>query len=84
MKHYMKSQNRPRESKKSPRSHSLLVANLPPTLEAALTRPRQAPQAKDRHSSDLQGRGTPSSAFRIRAAGGLGSATFPQPISSQV
>lgn len=40
----MESQNRPRESKKSPRSHSLSVAKLPPMLETALTRPHQAPQ----------------------------------------
>ena len=87
MKHYVKSQNRPRESKKRPRSHSLSVANLPPTLETALTRPRQAPQLSQLRTDTLatsRGEKPPSSAFRIRAAGGLGSANFPQPISSQV
>lgn len=65
----MESQSRPRESKKSPRSHSLSVAKLSPTLETALTRPHQAPP----------GERDPSSALRIRAAGGLGSANSLNP-----
>lgn len=76
----------PRESKKSPRSHSLSVAKLHPMLETALTRPHQAPQLSKLRTDTLMTSRGERPLLSIEDQGSWGSrlSQLPQPISSQI